>query len=137
MSSTSPLQHAFLVKFVFDTLLKMWSLHPLSRNLGWLVTKQAVVSETSHGRWYKFCPVLLDHSLLVHRHTYGKAHEGVPDDSPNWGPSWQPASDMWVNEALAGESPVILSLLHSLQVFLAEKNYCALSESLTHKICDH
>lgn len=69
MSSTrSPLQHAFLVKFVFGTLLKMWSLHPLSRNLGWLVTKQAVVPETSHGRWYKFCPVLSDHSLGTQAH---------------------------------------------------------------------
>lgn len=123
-------------------------------NLSLALFSRCGVSILCHGTWaglwlsrlWFLRPVMEDDTssarfsrttLLERRHTYGKAHEGVPDDSPTWGPSWQPASDMWVNEALAGESPVILSPLHSLHVFLAEKNYCALSESLTHKICDH
>lgn len=45
-------------------------------------------------------------SLSEHRHTYRKAHEGVLDDSPNEVPT---GSQHCVSEALAGESPVILS----------------------------
>lgn len=105
------------VKFGIDSLLKMWSLQPLSRNLGWLVTKRLWFLRPCHGRWHRFSPILLDHTLSEHRQTYGKAPGGVLDDSPSWSPSWQPASDMWVSEALAGESPVILSPLTVFMYF--------------------